>query len=298
MKHQARGRVRAAWLAPVGLLTVALGIWLVPAGVVTLASPATPSPTPSSTAWPELFAMPQDSPRPEENAQTGELGTASPGAVPSDATSADGQASPKQLGDVLDGSTVLRSGDKGLPVRFVQQRLNMIGIATPESGIYDDATTTSITHVQEKFSLNQSGRVNRYTLTTLLQASARGPALPDECRTGTVICVDKTQKIVRLVVDGTPTITLDARFGAFGNATNEGTFTVYDKIADDWSQAFDVPMKYSMYFSDGQAVHYSDFFAHEGYTGASHGCVNTRDLDATAAMFDQVEVGTPVVIYR
>ena len=161
--------------------------------------------------------------------------------MPSDATSADGQTSPKQLGDVLDGSTVLRSGDKGLPVRFVQQRLNMIGIATPESGIYDDA--------DHDLHHPRAGEVQPQPIRSRQPLHANHPAAgerprsraADECRTGTVICVDKTQKIVRLVVDGTPTITLDARFGAFGNATNEGTFTVYDKIADDWSQAFDVP---------------------------------------------------------
>ena len=72
----------------------------------------------------------------------------------------------------------------------------------------------------------------------------------------------------------------------------------YDKRADDWSEEFGVPMQYSLYFSGGQAIHYSDFFAEEGYTGASRGCVNTRDLDATATMFDLVDEGTAVFVYQ
>ena len=37
-------------------------------------------------------------------------------------------------------------------------------------------------------------------------------------------------------------------------------------------------MPYAMFFSGGQAVHYSPDFAARGYNGASHGCVNVRNL--------------------
>ncbi len=56
-------------------------------------------------------------------------------------------------------------------------------------------------------------------------------------------------------------------------------------------------MPYAMFFSRGQAVHYSADFAARGYDGASHGCVNVRDRDAVAALFDQVRVGDKVVVY-
>jgi len=197
-------------------------------------------------------------------------------------SSTDSEGTSKSLRQVLDGSTVLRRGDSGLPVRFVQQRLNIAGIEVPESGEYDETTEQAITRAQEKYLLNQTGRVNRYTLDTLLRVTARGPVLPEECNSGTVLCIDKTQKVVRLVVDGQTTMTLDARFGAFGAATDEGRFPIYAKVANDFSTQFGVPMQYSMYFSGGQAVHYSDYFADEGYSGASAGCVNTRDLEAVS----------------
>jgi lipoprotein-anchoring transpeptidase ErfK/SrfK len=56
-------------------------------------------------------------------------------------------------------------------------------------------------------------------------------------------------------------------------------------------------MPYSMFFSGGQAVHYSSDFATYGYSGASHGCVNVRDYDEIATLYDLVDVGDTVVVY-
>jgi lipoprotein-anchoring transpeptidase ErfK/SrfK len=56
-------------------------------------------------------------------------------------------------------------------------------------------------------------------------------------------------------------------------------------------------MPYAMFFSGGQAVHYSSDFAIRGYGGASHGCVNIRDRDGITHLFDQVRVGDTVVVY-
>jgi hypothetical protein len=52
-----------------------------------------------------------------------------------------------------------------------------------------------------------------------------------------------------------------------------------------------------MFFSGGQAVHYSPDFAATGYNGASHGCVNVRDYAGIAALFDEVALGDQVVVY-
>jgi lipoprotein-anchoring transpeptidase ErfK/SrfK len=56
-------------------------------------------------------------------------------------------------------------------------------------------------------------------------------------------------------------------------------------------------MPLAMFFSGGQAVHYSSDFAAVGYAGASHGCVNVRDYDALAVLFGEVQVGDKVVVY-
>ena len=45
-------------------------------------------------------------------------------------------------------------------------------------------------------------------------------------------------------------------------------------------------------------MHYSSDLLARGYAGASHGCVNVRDESGLAGLFDQVDVGDPVVVYR
>ena len=112
------------------------------------------------------------------------------------------------------------------------------------------------------------------------------------------ICVDKTQKLVRYVVRGTPRLTLDARFGFSGADTREGTFRVNSKSRDHHSSLYRTWMPFAMFFSGGQAVHYSPYFARDGYSGGSHGCVNLRDFDNARWLFDRVPVGTRVYVYR
>ena len=53
-----------------------------------------------------------------------------------------------------------------------------------------------------------------------------------------------------------------------------------------------------MFFSGGQAVHYSPYFARDGYNGGSHGCVNLRDYEGAQWLFDHTPTGSRVVVYR
>jgi len=52
-----------------------------------------------------------------------------------------------------------------------------------------------------------------------------------------------------------------------------------------------------MFFSGGEAIHYSPDFADRGYAGASSGCVDTRAWNTTGELFDDVREGDRVVIY-
>lgn len=112
-----------------------------------------------------------------------------------------------------------------------------------------------------------------------------------------IICVDKTARRLYFLVDGKLLLTLDARFGGEANPTREGDFTIYRKDADHVSTGYGSHMPYAMFFSAGEAIHYSIDFATRGYAGHSHGCVNIRDLKALASLFDQVPVGTPISIW-
>lgn len=117
---------------------------------------------------------------------------------------------------------------------------------------------------------------------------------------GQMLCADKATDTLHYLVDGQPILVLDARFGDArgpGYATVEGEYRIYLKDANHVSSGYGAPMPYSMFFHQGQAIHYSYSFAEEGYAGASHGCINTRDLNATGWLYSQVPVGTRILIY-
>lgn len=177
---------------------------------------------------------------------------------------------------------------------------------------YDEQTRTAVSGFQGKRGFPVTGEVDRRTLDRLVEMTseptsdelknvepdpADGCPLHPGCTTGRAICVDKSSNSVRWVVDGDTRLALDARFGGNGYVTREGQFSVTYKSRDHVSSLYDTSMPFAMFFSCGQAVHYSPDFAANGYYGASHGCVNIRDYDEIAWLYDQVQVGDKVVVY-
>ena len=121
--------------------------------------------------------------------------------------------------------------------------------------------------------------------------------LDDRCLQGRVVCISKAQRKLAWVIDGQVQATMDVRFGSELTPTRNGVFAVNWKSRDHVSSLYDSPMPYALFFSGGQAVHYSADFASRGYNGASHGCVNVRDKAAVSALFDAAKVGDKVVVY-
>ena len=208
------------------------------------------------------------------------------------------------------GPRLLGPGDQGDGVRDLQARLKQIAwFYADVTGTYGSLTTEAVRGFQAKREIPVTGVVDQRTLDRLhtmtvepteaeLHNRANTPgALDPRCRTGRVLCVDKTSSTLRWVVDGKVLQTLDARFGAAATPTREGVFSVYHKNADHVSRLYGSAMPFAMFFSGGQAVHYSSDFAAVGYAGASHGCVNIRDHDGLARLYDQVRVGDTVVVY-
>jgi peptidoglycan hydrolase-like protein with peptidoglycan-binding domain len=210
------------------------------------------------------------------------------------------------------GTPLYRSGDQGHAVREVQARLRQIAWYFGDvTGSYDDRTASAVRGFQAKRAIPVTGDVDQRTLdrlvamtTTPTDAELRNQLpspgkLDPRCLTGRVMCIDKTSRTLRWVVDGHVLQTLDARFGSTLNdtPTREGAFHVYLKDADHVSHLYGSSMPYAMFFSGGQAVHYSSDFAAVGYYGASHGCVNIRDYDGITWLFSQVRVGDKVVVY-
>jgi peptidoglycan hydrolase-like protein with peptidoglycan-binding domain len=219
---------------------------------------------------------------------------------------------------LVPGPTILGPGDTGNKVRELQARLKQIGWFDGDvTNEYGDATKTAVAGFQVKREIPETGEVDQRTWDKLA-AMTREPTddelhnrepepedppagdqagLDPRCLTGSVMCIDKSSSSLRWVVDGKVKMTFDVRFGSELTPTREGAFSVGWKSRDHVSSLYDTPMPYAMFFSGGQAVHYSPDFASNGYNGSSHGCVNVRDKDGIAALFDQVDVGDKVIVY-
>jgi lipoprotein-anchoring transpeptidase ErfK/SrfK len=115
---------------------------------------------------------------------------------------------------------------------------------------------------------------------------------------GRVLCVNKTTRKISFLVNGKVLKTADARFGCRNMATREGTFKVYRKSRNHVSRQYGSAMPYAMFFSGGQAVHYSADFRARGYNGCSHGCVNMRSRTAISWMYARTKINDKVIVYR
>jgi lipoprotein-anchoring transpeptidase ErfK/SrfK len=190
------------------------------------------------------------------------------------------------------------AGDVGPLVDTVQQRLVWLGYPVKPTHVMDRATLGAVSTFRSKWGLGSTAVVTASVWKKLSSVTRSKGVLPSACtRSSLVLCVDKTARVLRVVRKGKVVLTVDARFGGPGFETRNGTFRVYRKSRDHVSTEYHTPMPFAMFFSGGQAVHYSPFFHRDGYNGHSHGCVNLRDKKTAALLFGQVPVGTRVVVY-
>ncbi|WP_439675634.1 L,D-transpeptidase [Embleya sp. MST-111070] len=134
--------------------------------------------------------------------------------------------------------------------------------------------------------------------TTTPKPPAAQAGLDERCLTGRAICIDKRTDRLAWVIDGKVQYSTAVRFGSAETPTREGAFSINFKSRDHVSTIYHTPMPFAMFFSGGQAVHYSADFAANGYNGASHGCVNVRDKGLVQRLFDETRVGDKVIVYR
>lgn len=258
------------------------------------ASTPTAEPTPGITQAPSETAEPTPHPAPE------------PDPTP------EPEPTPDLEPELVPGPRLHGPGDEGDDVRALQARLRQIDwFQADVTGIYGDLTAEAVRGFQAKREIPVTGDVDQRTMDRLLamtteptaaelanQMGGNVPgALDARCATGRVLCIDKSSNTLRWVVDGQVLKTVDVRFGGSATPTREGVFSVYLKSRDHVSRLYDTAMPFAMFFDGGQAVHYSPDFAAVGYNGASHGCVNVRDYDGVAWLFDQVVEGDQVVVY-
>ena len=196
----------------------------------------------------------------------------------------------------------LKRGHYGALVSLAQQRLAWLGYDIADSNLERDAfgksTARAVKAFQVKFWLPATGVIDARTWKTLDRISGPIGKLPAYCTQVTSLCADKTQKILRYVVDGKVRLTLDARFGLPGMETGDGLFRVYWKSRDHVSSAYHSWMPFALFFNGGEAIHYSPYFARDGYNGGSHGCIGVRNFAMAEWLFDRVPTGTRVYVYR
>ncbi|MFC7217356.1 peptidoglycan-binding protein [Streptomyces polyrhachis] len=270
------------------------------------AAKAAPSPvrTTAAASAPPTSASPSASPSASASPST----SAPPSATPSAKPSKKPPAKPPKI--------LLRPGDKGGEVRELQARLRQISwFNAAVTGSYGSLTTSAVSGFQGKRGLPRTGTVDEVTWRRLLgmtreptraELYAKAPSTtragleaPDpRCMTGRVMCISKRSNSLRWIVDGQVRLTTDVRFGSYATPTREGQFSVFQKNRYFTSTLYGSEMPYAMFFSGGQAVHYSSDFAARGYNGASHGCVNVRSVNAIASLFAAVRLGDKVVVYR
>ncbi|MFV2119844.1 L,D-transpeptidase family protein [Streptomyces sp. Act-28] len=249
-------------------------------------SPSTASPTPSAAS--PTPAPPSASPVPSE----GDDGKPSAPATPA-------------------GKVLMAKGTENEQVRELQARLRQIGhFHRSPTAFYGALTAEAVSGFQEKRRLPATGAVDEATwerLVSMTREPTRDELRPrttneldapdPRCTTGRVLCISKESRTLAWMVDGKVVSAMDVRFGSVNTPTREGTFKVDRKEREWTSTLYHSEMPYSMFFSGGQAVHYSADFAARGYNGGSHGCVNVRDRARLAQVFEQVRVGDKVVVH-
>jgi lipoprotein-anchoring transpeptidase ErfK/SrfK len=202
-------------------------------------------------------------------------------------------------------------GETSSGVLALQRRLikaKALGSAY-DTGYFGSRTEAAVKKFQRRYGLAASGKVTRSTWKKLVaktgtikigsSASSKGKKIDRRCQySGRALCIDKTRDKLYYMKNSKIIRTFDARFGCASTRTREGRFRVNWKSRHHYSTIYHTPMPYAMFFSGGQAVHYSSDFARRGYNGCSHGCVNIRNKAGIRWVFDRVRVGDRVIVYR
>ncbi|WP_420174214.1 L,D-transpeptidase family protein [Luteococcus sp. OSA5] len=203
-------------------------------------------------------------------------------------------------------TVVAKRGDRNQTVQQIQGRLNGLGYLDRSQiiGIFGPATEAAVKRFQANNKLPATGVVNTTTHNLIVTRYRNRKTTPkpttrldSRCLTGRAVCIDKGDRKMYWVINGKIQARYDVRTGRRGAETRSGSFSVYRKHTNWYSTLYHVNMPYSMFFSGGQAIHYSSEFARIGYSGAgSHGCVNMRSMSDARWLFNQVRVGDKVIV--
>ena len=201
-------------------------------------------------------------------------------------------------------------GQDNAKVTNIQLRLAAGHFLTNSSvtGFYGNATKDAVRAFRKSVGMKATDgkKITRSSWRALVKATgavklpswAATRKVDKNCMTGgRVLCVNKSMRKLYYLNHNNVIKTLDARFGCSSTPTRDGVWKIFRMVKHDWSWAYSEPMPDAMYFSGGEAVHYSADFAARGYAGCSHGCVNIRDRKTLDWIYQRIHVGDRAVIY-
>lgn len=207
--------------------------------------------------------------------------------------------------------TAPKKGQTTNGVLALQRRLIKAKVLSSayDTSYFGDKTQAAVKKFQRRYGLTANGKVDKTTWKKLVaetgtikitsSASPKGRQIDKRCKySGRALCIDKTRDKLYYMKNSKIIKTFDARFGCASSRTREGRFRINWKSRHHVSSIYHTPMPYAMFFSGGQAVHYSSDFARRGYNGCSHGCVNIRNRSGIRWVFDRVRIGDRVIVYR
>jgi L,D-transpeptidase catalytic domain len=186
---------------------------------------------------------------------------------------------------------------EGVSVTAIQQNLNAAGATVEVTGVWDAAAEDAWLWFTTKFTLIPTTNVTPTKLARL-QTVADKADIPRSCRSeGYVICADRHLRVIRLMRNGRQIDSADAAFGIGRYATRPGNHRVNSKTRFLISDLSGTPMPYSLFFSGGQAIHYSQAFSRRGYEVGTLGCVAVGDRAFAKRLYQMSPVGRKVVVH-
>lgn len=192
-------------------------------------------------------------------------------------------------------------------ITALQARLEWAGLSDEQpSGTWTTKTTDGVKKLQWKMAAKQTGKANAKAV-AFLDKTAKTGQLDKKCfRNTDVLCVDKTQRVVRFLSKGKVVKTFhvnigpergDKNFGRY-SATREGSFKVGEKNVNEVSSLYGYSMPFWMQFDKGIGFHYSKYFAQSGYKDASMGCVILSSKAEAKWLYQNTNLKTArVVVY-
>lgn len=193
-----------------------------------------------------------------------------------------------------DDTTTACRLDTGPFQRQVEKNLGL-----PQDGTQSAEDCAAVRKIQQKYEIDPA---DGYAgLVTYRASVASWAAAHKKSLTGcprkpkVVVCVDQARQLLwvrknkKIVFGPVP-----ARTGKPGYRTRNGSYKIYRRVKDFWSDPFPGPMPYSQFFDRGEALHASvrPIFEDPG----SHGCVNLRYDDAKA-LWSLLHTGDRVYVW-